>query len=41
MTDNVLGQNQQEAKLELPTYFDMKPDSREALAESTKTVISE
>ena len=41
MTDNVLGQNQQETKLELPTCFDMKTDSREALAESTKTVISE
>ena len=41
MTDTVLVQNQQEAKLELPNYYDMKADSREALGESTKTAISE
>ena len=41
MTEAVLEQNQQEAKLELPTYYDLKTDSRETLGESSKTPISE
>ena len=41
MTEAVFEQNQQEAKLELPTYYDLKTDSRETLGESSKTPISE